>query len=366
MPTDEGGRLGMIKMKNSQIDDFQRTLVSWYHIHGRDLPWRRSRDPYTIWVSEIMLQQTQVETVKAYYIRFLEKYPDVCSLAQANEDEVFKLWEGLGYYRRASNMLQAAKTIAEDFDGHFPENYDDIIKLKGIGAYTASAISSIAFGLPKGVVDGNTLRIISRLYNRQDNIADERTKKAYQEVMDTLAGHSDPSDLNQAMMDLGAMICTPKQAKCDICPVSEFCDAKKCGTVSILPVNIKKRTKTDVEWMTAVITCGGKYLMVKNPDGLLQNLYGLVQYEVDTPAAFETRFFENYGVSLRLKSFGKTVKHVFSHKVWYMNVYEGEIEKAPVKSALPFGLFSPGELIRDVAVSTAHQKALRCFADLFK
>ena len=350
-------------MKHSQIEQFQTTLIAWYHQHGRELPWRQTKNPYYIWVSEIMLQQTQVDTVCSYYNRFIEQFPDTKSLARASEDSVFKLWEGLGYYRRAANMMKAAQMVEQDFNGHFPDNYEDILKLKGIGNYTASAISSIAYGIPKGVVDGNTLRIISRIYNRQDNIALDQTKKAYQEIMDTLIKGASPSDFNQAMMDLGAMICTPKRAKCDSCPVAKFCDAKKSDTVNLLPVNIKKRTKTDVEYITAVIKYEDKYFMIKNPDGLLQNLYGLVQYEVESPAAFEDNFYNEYGLTLRLMDFGKTVKHVFTHKVWIMNVYYGEITD-DIKHIHPdkiYGLFTHQELVTKLPVSTAHQKALRCF-----
>ena len=350
-------------MNHSQIEHFQTQLIDWYHQHGRKLPWRQTKNPYYIWVSEIMLQQTQVDTVRNYYTRFIERFPDTASLAAADEDSVFKLWEGLGYYRRAANMMKAAQMVEEDYHGTFPDNYEDILKLKGIGSYTASAISSIAYGIPKGVVDGNTLRIISRIYNRQDNIALDQTKKTYQEVMDTLISGASPSDFNQAMMDLGAMICTPKKAKCDICPVSDFCDAHQAGTVNLLPVNIKKRTKTDIEYITAVIKYEDKYFMIKNPDGLLQNLYGLVQYEVESPAAFEDYFYNEYGLSLRLTEFGKTIKHVFTHKVWIMNVYYGEITDN-IKHIHPdknYGLFTHQELVTQLPVSTAHQKALRCF-----
>ena len=190
----------MCELKN--IKTFQKNLIQWYETNGRDLPWRHTKDPYAIWVSEIMLQQTQVDTVKPYYLRFLETLPDIQSLANADEDVAFKLWEGLGYYRRVRHMQEAARQIMEKYDGIFPEKYDDILTLKGIGNYTASAVSSIAFGQEKGVIDGNTLRILSRIYNRQDNIALEKTKKAYQILMDQLIQGCDPSKFNQGMMDL--------------------------------------------------------------------------------------------------------------------------------------------------------------------
>lgn len=189
---------------------FAGAIASWYKQAGRDLPWRRTCDPYAIWISEIMLQQTQVDTVKPYYERFMEHFPTVDKLAQAPMDDIYKLWEGLGYYRRAAHLKEAAITVAGEYSGHFPETFEEIIKLKGIGSYTASAIASIAFKQPKGVIDGNTLRIISRVFDRQDNIAKDATKKLYQTVMDHLIAYTDPSDFNQGMMDLALQYAPPE------------------------------------------------------------------------------------------------------------------------------------------------------------
>ena len=350
-------------MKELFIKNFDHDLIFWYKKNGRDLPWRHTKNPYFIWISEIMLQQTQVDTVIDYYRRFIERFPTVNDLAAAGEDEVFKLWEGLGYYRRASNLMAAAKTIAKKYDGYFPADYDTILSLKGIGNYTASAVASIAFDIPKGVVDGNTLRIISRIYNRQDNIAKDKTKKEYQVVMDALIDRDHPSDFNQAMMDLGAMICTPKNPKCSCCPVSAYCEAHECHTEHILPVNIKPRTKNETELITAVIKYGDRYLMIKNREGLLKNLYGLIQYEVQSPAAFEDTFYENYGISVRLTAYGKLVRHVFTHSVWLMQGYLGVISENPEKiiAAHPeINLYTANELEK-IAISTAHQKVMRLF-----
>lgn len=199
------------------LDGFLKALTDWYKASGRDLPWRRTKNPYNIWISEIMLQQTQVDTVKGYYERFIKAFPDTKTLAAAEDDAVFKLWEGLGYYRRAKHLKEAAAYIENENGGIFPNQYETLLKLKGVGNYTASAVASIAYGIPKGVVDGNTLRIISRLYNRQDNIALEKTKKEYQRIMDWMIEDTDASDFNQAMMDLGAMICTPRKPDCGHC-----------------------------------------------------------------------------------------------------------------------------------------------------
>lgn len=342
--------------KNIEINKFQKSLSQWYRLNGRDLPWRHTRDPYAIWVSEIMLQQTQVDTVKNYYTRFLKQLPDIESLAQADEDLIFKLWEGLGYYRRVRHMQEAACQITKNFHGMFPENYSDIIKLKGIGPYTASAIASIAFGQSKGVVDGNTLRILSRIYNRQDNIALDKTKKAYQILMDELIQGADPSVFNQAMMDLGAGICTPKKPDCDNCPVASFCEAKNTGTVNLLPVNMKNTSKQDLYYITAILKKGNQYFLVKNRGGLLENLYGFVQYEVESPVSFEETFYDNYGLSVRLYEYCKEIKHVFSHRIWHMNVYIGEILPSKDNDSKFSDCFYTEDELAELPISTAHRK----------
>ena len=341
----------MNELMNIKI--FQKNLIKWYHEYGRDLPWRQTKDPYAIWVSEIMLQQTQVDTVKPYYLRFMNTLPNVKSLAEADEDTAFKLWEGLGYYRRIRHMQEAAQYIMEQYDGIFPNRFEDILNLKGIGNYTASAISSIAFGNEKGVIDGNTLRILSRIYNRQDNIALERTKKTYQGMIDELIAGTDPSAFNQGMMDLGATICTPRHPKCEKCPVKELCEAYASGTACILPVNIKNTSKTDVYYITAILKKGDRYFLLKNEEGLLQNLYAFPQYEVESPLSFEESFYDEHGLSVRLYEYCKEIKHVFSHRIWHMNVYMGEIiesENVPDKH-----LYNEYEL-EDLPISTAHRK----------
>lgn len=348
-------------MKNENIEKFRKAITGWYKAHGRDLPWRRTKNPYNIWISEIMLQQTQVDTVKGYYERFIEAFPDTKALAKAADDDVFKLWEGLGYYRRAKHLKAAAVYVEEECGGIFPDAYETLLKLKGVGSYTASAVASIAYGIPKGVVDGNTLRIISRLYNRQDNIALDKTKKEYQNIMDMLIENTDASDFNQAMMDLGAMVCTPRNPDCESCPAASFCAAKKAHTASILPINIKPRSKAEFNYITAVLKYKDKYMLIKNKDGLLENLYGLIQYDVQSPAAFEDAFEEEYGAALRLTDFGKEIKHVFTHKIWRMNVYLGTLYENPGDEYL----YTERELCA-LPISTAHKKALRlfCTADL--
>lgn len=337
-------------------------VTSWYRAHGRDLPWRRTKNPYYIWISEIMLQQTQVETVKPYYERFIHVLPTVQALAEADLLDVYKLWEGLGYYRRASHLKEAAQTVVAEYGGNFPDTYEDLIKLKGIGMYTASAIASIAYGIPKGVVDGNTLRIIARVCNREDNIALQKTKNDFGSIMDAIIAYSDPSDFNQGMMDLGAMICTPSKPKCGECPIASLCEGYHMETAERLPVNIKKINKSVNEYMTAVIKDGSRYFMIQNDNGLLENLYGFVQYECDTPSEFEQRFYEQYGLKLRLTAYIKDIRHIFTHREWRMHVYGAELEENTGNDGYNNGqhLYLPQE-VEKLPVSTAHLKVLKAY-----
>jgi len=332
-------------------------LIEWYLEHGRDLPWRHTANPYYIWISEIMLQQTQVATVIPYYEKFISTYPTVDDLADAVTDELFKVWEGLGYYRRAKHLKEAAITIRDKYQGTFPVSFDEIIQLKGIGPYTASAISSIAFEIPKGVIDGNTLRIISRLYNRQDNIALDKTRKAYQSIIDQLILKENASAFNQGMMDLGATICTPKNPECARCPIRTSCLAYLNDCVDILPVNIKKIKRTETNYITAVLRHGDEYFLIKNKEGLLENLYGLVQYEVESPLSYEESFYEEYKIAVHLDYSIKEVKHVFTHKTWHMHLYEGQLLGPPRNEN---HLYTLDELHR-LPISTAHKKALDSF-----
>lgn len=342
--------------KDFDINQFAQTIVEWYKKSGRDLPWRRSSNPYSVWVSEIMLQQTQVETVKPYFEKFMQFFPDVESLASASMDDIFKLWEGLGYYRRAAHLKEAAETIINEKAGAFPETYEEIIKLKGIGNYTASAISSIAFGEPRGVIDGNTLRIISRIFNLQDNISKDSTKKHYQKIMDALISETEPSYFNQGMMDLGAMICTPRTPDCINCPVRNFCQARINNTARLLPVNIKNKNKTELYFITAILYCQNKYFLIKNGDGLLKDLYGLVQYEAESPMGFEDQFYDTYHTNVRLIEYEKEFRHVFSHRIWHMSVYYGEIEN--VDNPLILNNLYTVEQLDKLPIPTAHKKIL--------
>ena len=333
-------------------------IMDWYAEKGRSLPWRRTSDPYAIWISEIMLQQTQVDTVIPYYERFLRTLPDIPSLAAADEETVLKLWEGLGYYRRAMHLREAAGQMMSTWGGRMPEHYEDLLHIKGIGSYTAAAISSIAFGEARGVVDGNILRILSRLLNLPDNIALDATHKKYQQIMDAAIANADPSAFNQGMMDLGAVICTPVRPACGECPLTAICLGRAAGRERLLPVNLKKVKKSEAAFITAIIRRGEDYLILRNPPGLLGGLYGLVQYEAPDPEAFEDLFAAEYGCRVRLTEYLKDFKHVFTHRTWQMHVYTGDLVTVSPKAE---AMLVSEEQLDALPVSTAHLKVLRAY-----
>jgi len=213
---------------------FTDTLLAWYDTHGRDLPWRHTKDPYAIWLSEIILQQTRIAQGLSYWKRFMARFPDVRSLAAADEDEVLRLWEGLGYYSRGRNLLTAARQIADR--GSFPDTFSDIRQLKGVGDYTAAAIASIAFGLPTAVVDGNVYRVLARFYGIDTQIGTTTAKKEFTDLAQSLLPEDRPGDFNQGMMDFGAIQCTPASPACLVCPLSGRCEALRSARTDLLPV----------------------------------------------------------------------------------------------------------------------------------
>jgi A/G-specific adenine glycosylase len=215
-------------------------LIIWYHRYKRDLPWRNTSNPYHIWISEVILQQTRVNQGIDYYYRFIENFPDVFALANASEDEILKVWQGLGYYSRARNLHHAAKQIVNEFNGVFPDSYKELIQLKGIGEYTAAAIASIAYQLPHAVVDGNVFRVLSRLFNIKTPINSTKGKKEYYELANKILNKNKPAAHNQALMELGAIICLPKNPLCHICCIRQNCHALQTNSQNQLPVKLKK------------------------------------------------------------------------------------------------------------------------------
>ena len=247
------------------LSRLRRRLLLWYGKHQRELPWRKTRDPYRIWISEIMLQQTRVAAVIPYYERFLERFPDVRTLASAPQQRLLAAWAGLGYYSRARNLQRAAKNIVEM--GAFPRDYAALRELPGVGDYTAAAIASIAFGRPHAVLDGNVLRVLSRLAAEEGNIRSEPVRKRLREVAENLLDHKRPGEFNQALMELGATVCLPKQPQCGRCPLSLHCEARRLGRESQLPVRCPRPSPSAKETHLLVIEKDGKVLFWQRPAG---------------------------------------------------------------------------------------------------
>lgn len=294
-------------------------LLLWYRSYKRDLPWRKTKDPYCIWISEIMLQQTRVEAVKEYYHRFLEALPTVAHLAQASEEEVLKLWEGLGYYSRARNLRKAAQQIMTEHNGEFPKDFDAVRQLCGIGDYTAGSISSIAFDLPTPAVDGNVLRVMSRVLNDFSDITLTKTKKDMTQLLRQVYPKTNCGDVTQSLMELGAMICIPNgQPKCEDCPLLDICRAKKEGTIEQLPVKTEK-TKRKIQKKTVfLLQCGDEFALRKRTEkGLLHGMWELPNLEGEL-SGWEIKNLFSKTISVEKMGFHR---HIFTHIEWEMNCY---------------------------------------------
>ena len=306
-------------MEENQLKLLPSALLPWYRENRRDLPWRRDREPYHVWLSEIMLQQTRVEAVKGYYARFLDALPTIGALAACDDDLLHKLWEGLGYYSRVRNLKKAAVRIMEEHRGVFPGEYGDIRALPGIGDYTAGAICSICFDQPTPAVDGNVLRVVSRLTEDETPIDLPAQKAA---VRDALAAvyPAQAGDFTQALMELGATLCGPNwKPKCEECPCRGFCGGAIHATAEHFPVKLPKKGKKCEERTVFILSCDGKYALEKRPDkGLLAGLWQFpnVEGKLDTAAALTAA--EGFG--LRPREILRTVerKHIFTHIRWEM------------------------------------------------
>jgi A/G-specific adenine glycosylase len=319
---------------------FGTNLLAWFRKEARDLPWRRTRDPYHIWVSEIMLQQTRVETVIPYFRRFIERFPTIQDLAAAPEAEVLKLWEGLGYYSRARNLQAAARQVAERHGGAVPKDKASVSALKGIGPYTAGAILSIAFNQPEPAVDGNVMRVLSRFFCLDGDIAKPAVRAGLEKLAQELIPEGEASNFNQALMELGALVCTPRSPGCLTCPVMERCAGRLAGREQELPVKSRaKRPKP--EHRLAVLVWGkganaGKVLVRQRPeDGLLARMWELPHVEApnasiwssaDAGPAWLAGALAAEGLHVRPLRHTADAEHVFTHLHWYVKVWEAELE----------------------------------------
>lgn len=310
--------------------DFTAPLLEWYDANKRDLPWRKSTDPYRIWVSEIMLQQTRVDTVIPYYERFMEKFPTLDALAEAPEDEVLKSWEGLGYYSRARHLHMAVKEVKERYGSRVPDNREEIMSLKGVGPYTAGAILSIAYGKPEPAVDGNVMRVLSRFYLITEDIAKPGTRLLMEKLVRKMMPEGRAGDFNQALMELGALICTPKSPHCLICPVMSNCRGRLEGMELSLPVKKKAKPPRPVQRLVAFVEGEdeheGKFLIRRRPDeGLLAKMWELPHYEIqpDTMATSQLgeQLLKEDGIYANIGEWILNEEHTFSHLHWEMHVY---------------------------------------------
>lgn len=314
------------KMRIEQ--DIVTPLLLWYEGNKRILPWREDKNPYRVWVSEIMLQQTRVEAVKPYFDRFMKELPDASRLAGADEERLLKLWEGLGYYNRIRNMQKAAQIIMKDYKGVFPEDYEALIKLPGIGAYTAGAIASISFGQSVPAVDGNVLRILSRLLMYEEDVLSLKARKEAGKALGPLMPKDRPGDFNQALMELGATVCVPNGApRCSDCPWQKMCLAHKGGCWQDYPRKSAKKPRKVEEKTVLIIGDGERFLLHKRSSrGLLAGMYELPSIEGYADEAAVVAEVRRLGFSpLRIQERGEA-KHIFTHKEWHMKGYAVLVE----------------------------------------
>ncbi len=295
----------------------RRRLRCWFEHHQRPMPWRNSTDPYRIWLSEVMLQQTQVSTVEPYYRRFLENFPDIQALAAAPMEEVLKLWAGLGYYRRAHSLHQAAQRIASIYHGKFPSTYSDILQLPGIGRYTAGAIASIAFGQSVAVLDGNVMRVLSRLLAISADITRPQTQKRLWAIAEALVPQKKPGDFNQAMMELGATVCTPVNPKCSLCPLGKLCLAQRKNLQHQLPVKTRSVAKPRLQLAVVIIKSQQGWLLARRKaGGPWAHLWEFPAWELPQPTAAAVchQLFAITGLHLKPNRCPGKVIHQLTHR----------------------------------------------------
>jgi len=301
-------------------------LLSWYASCKRDLPWRKDKDPYRIWVSEVMLQQTRVEAVKPYFEKWMVRFPNLASLAAAEEEEVIQYWQGLGYYSRARNLLRGVREVHASYGGQIPDTKEQVAGLTGIGDYTSGAILSIAYNKREPAIDGNVLRVFSRLYCVEGDISSPLVKRQIRQLVDNELPVNHPGDFNQALMDLGATICIPKVPRCEVCPLQKDCCAKEKGVQQQLPFKKKKTPPVPVRLMAGVIQDGEEFLLRKRLDkGLLAGMWEFPAVEIptgeDEMEIFQRGFLCDTGQEVEVQDLLFQCIHIFSHRRWNISFY---------------------------------------------
>ena len=311
-----------------RFTSFAPSIIKWYDQNKRDLPWRETTDPYKIWLSEIILQQTRVVQGLPYYNKFVQTFPDVHSLASASEEEVLKLWQGLGYYSRARNLHTCAKQVVQEFDGHFPGSFKELKKLKGIGDYTAAAISSIAFKEKVPVLDGNVFRVISRIFGIEHDIANSTSKPVFNQILKQLISPDHPDEFNQGIMEFGALHCTPKNPACGSCIFSEDCLSNTHDMQQLLPVKSSKKKPRDRHFTYLIFKYADTIYMNIRPKGdIWTGLYDFHLLENQQEQNIESHFNQDQLSSITLLHESKTYKHILTHQHIYATFYVLEIRE---------------------------------------
>lgn len=350
-----------VVLEEPELYEISEPVVGWFRQNKRDLPWRKDQDPYHVWVSEIMLQQTRVEAVKPYYERFLRELPRVKDLAEAKEDTLLKLWEGLGYYNRVRNMQKAAQQIMVDFHGEFPNTYEEILSLKGIGNYTAGAISAFAFGLPKPAVDGNVLRVVSRITGSREDIMKQSVRKAMERALEQVIPEDAASDFGQGLIELGAIVCVPNgEPKCAECPAAFACVARKQGLTAEIPVKKKAKARRIEKRTVFIFKDGEKLAIRKRPGkGLLAGLYEFPNEEGRLTQKEVTAYSKEIGLMpVRVKKL-ESAKHIFSHVEWHMTGYEVIVDELEKTNKKEFLFIHPEEIGQRYPLPSAFETYIR-------
>ncbi|WP_245902387.1 A/G-specific adenine glycosylase [Gracilibacillus dipsosauri] len=338
------------------IPQFRKDLIDWFEKEQRNLPWRKNQDPYRVWVSEIMLQQTKVDTVIPYFNQFTKSFPTLSALAEADEQEVLKAWEGLGYYSRVRNLQTAVREVVENYDAKVPDEVESLGNLKGVGPYTRGAILSIAYNKPEPAVDGNVMRVLSRILLIEEDIAKAKTRKIFEQAVRELISKENPSYFNQGLMELGALICTPRKPSCMLCPVQDHCTAFAKGVEQSLPIKSKKTKQKIEDHFTLVIEDDAEKVMLEQrPDtGLLAQMwqFPMVSKKEVSESLLQTYIKEKFEIDVIQLEKLKPVKHVFSHITWNMDVWR-------IKGVgQPKGLMLPLDEVTQYPMPVSHQKVL--------
>ncbi len=328
-----------------------KQLETWYLSNHRKLSFRMTKNPYHIWVSEVMLQQTQVETVLPYFERFIKIYPTVEALARANEETLHKDVEGLGYYRRFRHMLKAAQIIVDSSGKRFPDSYEGLLALPGVGKYTAGAIMSIAYNKPYSALDGNVIRVLSRLLANDSDMREEKHRKSLDQYNQKMIESSTPEIYTQAMMELGATVCRPKNPKCEVCPLQRECIAFQTKTVHLYPNLSPLNQKKHEHYVTLIIHQNHQIMLRKRTESLLNDMYEYPQYEAES-IEYVLSMLDDQGVQLSLIGEGKIIQHVFTHKVWQMQVVHVKLTGNPMNDWISVD----SDEVKQLPMAIAHRK----------